>query len=65
MIDLVALRRELHQIPEVGLQLPETQARSLHRWNIGLALIHLAQRLAHEPRRPDLRAVSTAAGRIR
>ena len=29
MIDLVALRRELHQIPEVGLQLPETQARIL------------------------------------
>ena len=27
--DLVALRRELHQIPEVGLQLPLTQARSL------------------------------------
>ncbi|GAA4900766.1 M20 family metallopeptidase [Tessaracoccus lubricantis] len=27
MIDLVALRRELHQIPEVGLQLPQTQAR--------------------------------------
>ncbi|MDO5677834.1 MAG: M20 family metallopeptidase [Propionibacteriaceae bacterium] len=29
MIDLVALRRELHQIPEVGLQLPRTQARLL------------------------------------
>ena len=29
MSDLVALRRELHQIPEVGLQLPETQARIL------------------------------------
>ena len=28
-IDLVALRRELHQIPEVGLQLPQTQARVL------------------------------------
>ncbi|SHJ40275.1 hippurate hydrolase [Tessaracoccus bendigoensis DSM 12906] len=28
-IDLVALRRELHQIPEVGLQLPATQARVL------------------------------------
>lgn len=27
--DLVALRRELHQIPEVGLQLPQTQARLL------------------------------------
>ena len=29
MIDLVAVRRELHQIPEVGLQLPETQAAVL------------------------------------
>ena len=29
MIDLVALRRELHQIPEVGLQLPQTQAAVL------------------------------------
>ncbi len=29
MPDLVALRRELHQIPEVGLQLPQTQARIL------------------------------------
>jgi hippurate hydrolase len=29
MIDVVALRRELHQIPEVGLHLPETQARIL------------------------------------
>ncbi|MBB1484124.1 amidohydrolase [Tessaracoccus sp. MC1865] len=29
MIDLVALRREFHQIPEVGLQLPQTQARVL------------------------------------
>lgn len=29
MIDLVALRRELHQAPEVGLQLPQTQARIL------------------------------------
>lgn len=29
MIDLIALRRELHQIPEVGLQLPATQARIL------------------------------------
>lgn len=29
MIDLVALRRELHQIPEVGLHLPQTQARVL------------------------------------
>lgn len=28
-IDLVALRRDLHQIPEVGLQLPQTQARVL------------------------------------
>lgn len=28
-IDLIALRRELHQIPEVGLQLPLTQARIL------------------------------------
>lgn len=28
-IDLVALRRDLHQIPEVGLQLPQTQARLL------------------------------------
>ena len=27
--DLVALRRELHQIPEVGLHLPLTQARIL------------------------------------
>lgn len=27
--ELVALRRELHQIPEVGLQLPNTQARLL------------------------------------
>ncbi|GAB3815563.1 M20 family metallopeptidase [Tessaracoccus terricola] len=27
--ELVALRRELHQIPEVGLQLPQTQARIL------------------------------------
>lgn len=27
--DLIALRRELHQIPEVGLQLPRTQARVL------------------------------------
>lgn len=27
--DLVALRRELHQIPEVGLVLPQTQARIL------------------------------------
>jgi hypothetical protein len=25
--------------------IPETQARSLHRWNVGLALIHLAQGL--------------------
>lgn len=29
MPDLIALRRELHQIPEVGLQLPLTQARIL------------------------------------
>lgn len=29
MPDVVALRRELHQIPEVGLQLPQTQARIL------------------------------------
>jgi len=28
-IDLVTLRRELHRIPEVGLQLPETQAAVL------------------------------------
>lgn len=28
-IDLVALRRDLHQIPEVGLHLPQTQARLL------------------------------------
>lgn len=28
-IDLVALRHDLHQIPEVGLQLPQTQARLL------------------------------------
>ena len=28
-INLVDLRRELHQIPEVGLQLPQTQARVL------------------------------------
>ena len=28
-IDLIALRRELHQIPEVGLQLPRTQERIL------------------------------------
>lgn len=28
-IDLVSLRRELHQIPEVGLHLPRTQARVL------------------------------------
>lgn len=28
-IDLIALRRELHQIPEVGLQLPMTQQRVL------------------------------------
>ena len=27
--DLISLRRELHQIPEVGLQLPQTQARVL------------------------------------
>ncbi|MCC2594258.1 M20 family metallopeptidase [Tessaracoccus sp. OS52] len=27
--ELVALRRDLHQIPEVGLQLPQTQARVL------------------------------------
>ena len=27
--ELVALRRELHQIPEVGLDLPLTQARVL------------------------------------
>ena len=29
MTDLVALRRELHRAPEVGLQLPKTQARLL------------------------------------
>lgn len=29
MPDLIALRRELHQIPEVGLHLPQTQARVL------------------------------------
>lgn len=28
-IDLVSLRRDLHQIPEVGLQLPKSQARVL------------------------------------
>ena len=28
-LDLIALRRELHQIPEVGLQLPRTHARLL------------------------------------
>ena len=27
--ELVALRRELHQIPEIGLDLPKTQARVL------------------------------------
>ena len=27
--DLIALRRELHRIPEVGLQLPKTQAMVL------------------------------------
>lgn len=31
LTDLVTLRRELHQVPEVGLALPETQARLLHQ----------------------------------
>ncbi|MEY3561164.1 MAG: hypothetical protein RL068_316 [Actinomycetota bacterium] len=42
--DLVALRRELHQIPEFGLELPKTQARILEAI-ADLGEIHLGKNL--------------------
>ena len=42
--ELVALRRELHQIPEVGLHLPLTQARILKALKIGKKREHSSHR---------------------
>ena len=39
--ELVALRRDLHRIPELGLRLPKTQARILEALEgLGLEVTH-------------------------